>query len=293
MSTGAGPASRRCWRPPRPTDVSSSFIKRCEAEKQQTFLDPRPLAGHPDRAWASFCQPLLRSYPRLPNILWRDQLGHGVDGIAWNVTICGDIPPPGRRYWAFQRECQNVALLQMVQSAIESSTEPIYLHPQPNTRMDAVRNLHAFSHEGFREQRFKNLPNAIPHTSVPRLRKCLGWMKVPGAELCALQHRLRPRRVRLDRTMREILPTEDYYALVYEFIPKNPIVDINAMQSQADFLWRLGFCFTPIRLDNWEDGLLLDMADIVCPWAVGWSETQYTRPLVKDWVCTDIGASIP
>lgn len=61
------------------------------------------------------------------------------------------------RYWAVQRECQNNALLQMIQTAIKM-LDAIHLNPDSKTLNDDIGNLHAFSREGQKGQKFKSLP---------------------------------------------------------------------------------------------------------------------------------------
>ncbi|PNP49206.1 hypothetical protein THARTR1_10008 [Trichoderma harzianum] len=113
----------------------------------------------PDSSWASFRRPLLRACPlSQQQIIWHDKLGYGVDGTVWKVEINGRFyalkvfwdnkAPDGMRYWGFQRECQNAALLQMIRSTVETPTEPIYLKGESKSWKDAARNLYAFSTEG-------------------------------------------------------------------------------------------------------------------------------------------------
>jgi hypothetical protein len=142
---------------------------------------------------------------------------------------------------------------------------PIYLNPNLTTHEDAIANLYAFSVEGRRNQKLRNLPDAIAYTSAPRSRNCFGWMMVNGTELHALPSKIQPPRVALDRVTREIARNQEYFAILYEFIPKSESgVDIEVMQSQLDLLWLAGFCI-PTQPKNWESGVLLDMADLICP----------------------------
>ncbi|KAF3056939.1 hypothetical protein CFAM422_012473 [Trichoderma lentiforme] len=46
------------------------------------------------------------------------------------------------------RRAIQIALLQTIRAAIETSTEPIHLKKEPKTWKDAVRNLYSFSDEG-------------------------------------------------------------------------------------------------------------------------------------------------
>ncbi len=202
--------------------------------------------------------------------------------MTWSQFLDA-IAPEGRRYWAVQRECHNVALLQMIQAAVGNSTEPIYLNPEPKTFEDAIANLSAFSDEGRRKQMFRQLPNAVLYSTVPRLRECFGWTKVSGRELYDLPQDIRPQSDVTDGVKREILRTEEYYAIVYEFIPDCQLgMDLQVVQSQLDFYWLVGFCIILTRPENWAaPGMLMDMADIVCPWHAAWSRTWYKRRLAK------------
>ncbi|KAM0269244.1 hypothetical protein ACHAQH_009808, partial [Verticillium albo-atrum] len=189
--------------------------------------------------------------------------------------------PGDRRYWAVQRECHNAALLQMMQAAVNNSPEPIYLKAEPKTFEDAIKNLHAFSDEDRHKSRYKGQPDAIPYTSTPRLRQCFGWMKVSGEELWALGQELRPPDITLDGLRHHVLRDEEYYAIVYEFVPESELVtNPEAMQRELDFLWRVGFCFVPLRKEYWIDGVLLDMADIIYPWHAAWFRIRFKRLVV-------------
>src|SRR5690348_11119143 len=56
-------------------------------------------------------------------------------------------------------------------------------------------------------------------TSMPRLCQCFGWTRVGGGQLFALPWRRRPPRYRVRNVRRELNPGEDYYAIVYEYVP--------------------------------------------------------------------------
>ncbi|KAL6802794.1 hypothetical protein GGI42DRAFT_325184 [Trichoderma sp. SZMC 28013] len=191
------------------------------------------------------------------------------------------------RYWGFQRECQNAALIHMIRSVVETSTEPIYLKREPKSWKDAARNLHAFSTEGSREPRYRDAPDSIPVTisSLPRFRECFGWMSISGAELCNLDSKLRPHGVVLDRVKRVIWPWESYFAIVYELISPDDQPSMQTrdlMQAQIDFFWRAGFCMIERRQVNWKGGILLDVADIVSPWLMEWEPMLYDGFLAED-----------
>ncbi|KAK3943412.1 hypothetical protein QBC46DRAFT_338662 [Diplogelasinospora grovesii] len=65
-------------------------------------------------------------------------------------------------------------------------------------------------------------------------------------------------------------PKEDYFAIVYEFVPDCGGGGLPAtaaeMQRQLDFFWLIR--------------LFMDMSDLVCPWSTGWSGMAYGRLLL-------------
>lgn len=170
----------------------------------------------------------------------------------------------------------------MIQAAIDCADEPIYLNPRPKTKKHALINLQNFSAECRNREKLKKLPNAVPYTSLPPIKKCFGWTKVSGQELWKLSPNSRPPTYDLDHVRKDIWPQKEYFAIVYEFIPEG-CLDKNVVQSQLDFYWLVGFCFTPtMRPDNWKgDGILIDMADLICPWHAGWSIGSYYRRLAR------------
>ncbi|KAB5566424.1 hypothetical protein GE09DRAFT_1171558 [Coniochaeta sp. 2T2.1] len=285
----------------------SPFLKRCREANSLPFLDEQPMVGSPDRSWRRFRRPLLRKCPfDVAEIEFGDILGYGVDGAVWRVSFRGrdfalkvfwDNTVPGRtRYYAIQRECHNVALLQMIQLAVEESNEPIYLKPDPKTIQDAVANLQAFCNEGGRRrQSFKDMPGAARYTSTPRLRQCFGWTKVNESRLFALPWGRRPPCHTVRNQLRALQPNENYFAIVYEFVPESAAGTALAtaaadIQPQLDFFWRVGFCFAPVmRTEEWHRfGLFMDMSDLVCPWSAGWSDRMYRRFVVGDYSVVDI-----
>ncbi|POR37596.1 Uncharacterized protein TPAR_02232 [Tolypocladium paradoxum] len=170
-------------------------------------------------------------------------------------------------------------LLQMIHVATEHYPDSIWLKPNPRTFSDAVRNLHAFSDEGRQQKLFRDAPGAVNHTSTPRTRKCFGWTTLRGEDLCALRPDARPPEVQMDGLARGISPTESYCAILYEFLPDNSCaLAADVLQSQLDFFWLSGFCLVPLRSENWKGpGILLDLADLICPWQAGWFSSLYRR----------------
>jgi hypothetical protein len=168
----------------------------------------------------------------------------------------------------------------MIQSAVQDSTEPVYLNPEPKSFEDAVANLKAFSDEGRQEQRFRDEMGAVQYTSTPRLRGCFGWTKVSGENLFSLPPEKRPPCVKLDGLVRQMHSDQDYFAIVYEFVPQCRVVAaMDVMQSQLDFFWLVGFCFVPfMRTKEWfRFGVFMDMSDLMCPWHAGWFNAGYRR----------------
>ncbi|KAK5991191.1 hypothetical protein PT974_09469 [Cladobotryum mycophilum] len=245
------------------------FEERCWVLKQQPFFDPQLRVGDPDCSWSTFRRPLLRACNLSREITWEEKMD-----AFWDNTA-----PDGTSYWAVQKESQNAALLQMIGASIEASTEPIHLKPDPKTFKDAVYNLQEFSDEGRQEQRFRHRPDAIAISSVPRFRKCFGWMNISGKELYSLDPRLRPHTVRIDRrSFRDLRADEEYYAILYEYISQNEDSETKSvMEDQLNLLWLAGFTMVATKPENWVGGILLDMADPVCPWQPGWFECWYLR----------------
>lgn len=73
--------------------------------------------------------------------------------------------------------------------------------------------------------------------------------------------------VRLDGAVRDISPSEDYHAIVYEYVSDTGCAfSSEIVQAQLDFFWLAGFCLVPSRVENWKGvGILVDMADLIYP----------------------------
>lgn len=165
-------------------------------------------------------------------------------------------------------------------AAAERTTEssPIRILTRPSTRGDALANLYAFSDDGRQKPPVKACPDSLVVSSIPRFRKCFGWLKISGRYLKNLDCvALAPPTLTIQEVQRGILPDQEYFAIIYEYIPENGN-DLAAVQSQIDFLWRAGFNFAPTPLrDNWKDSVLVDLSEIECPWQLGWSSAFYSR----------------
>ncbi|KAM7191180.1 hypothetical protein V8F33_009051 [Rhypophila sp. PSN 637] len=273
-----------------------SFLQRTSQFKTRPFQHHQPLQGDAPRAWENFRQPKLWPCPFAEGFEWEALLGAGVDGFVSQVTMLGrsyalkvfwnTVPPlEPERYWAFQRECQNAALFEMITSAVHAASDQndaVYLHPTPSTQDDAIQNLRAFSDEGRQDGQFRNLPEAVQVTAktMPRLRRCYGWTTVNPTDITRAITRGLPRRLHASDVLRTISPgTGDRNAIVYEYIPDHKTGQ-PATQEAMDFLWRAGFQLTfPTRLQDWRDGVLLDLSAIRCPWHPGYVGMGMTRPM--------------
>src|SRR5213078_775070 len=93
--------------------------------------------------------------------------------------------PQTLMYWAAQRECQNAALLQMMETAVEqASAKPVLVYRNPKkTLADAVDNL-----LGFAEEVRLTVPppegvEMVEISAIPRFPRCYGWLKFNAAEV--------------------------------------------------------------------------------------------------------------
>ncbi|AEO68894.1 uncharacterized protein THITE_2016922, partial [Thermothielavioides terrestris NRRL 8126] len=253
---------------------------------ERPFYDEEPMVGDPDCSEAAFKRPALRRCPfDLGTISWIARLDGGLDGFAWKVAF-GDQGPfvlkvfwetePSRDsgyYYPFQRECQNAALLEKIAAAVSRDTDklPIKVHAHPASFEDAMDNLLAFSAEGRQRQQVKD-PDALHISSIPRTKKCYGWLNIDGEYLCSLPRAVRPILVSLEKPYgdREIRPDQRYFAIVYEYIPEGEN-DRSCMQEQLDFLWRAGFeLIESFRKENWKSSVLVDLSDIVPVISYAW-----------------------
>ncbi|KAG6072543.1 hypothetical protein E4U31_007014 [Claviceps sp. LM219 group G6] len=280
----------------RPQPPRTRLERRYMLAKKQPFLDEKPMSETAAAcAWQDFRHPLLGRFTPQGSFEFMKLLGFGFDGAVWKVRIDSKTyalkvfwhakAPEGTEYWAIQRECHNAALIAKMRFAIENSSDPIWLNPNPKTFDDAVSNLHAFSTEGRSEARFRDMPGAVEYRTAPRLRECFGWTSISGKELWALPRRMQPPEYKVNRQeVRYIFSTEEYRAIVYEYVPSSETgLDAEVVQAQLDFFWLGGWCMVPMRIENWGGaGILLDMADAKCFCHVGWHEKDYWRTKARD-----------
>ncbi|KAG6092135.1 hypothetical protein E4U30_005830 [Claviceps sp. LM220 group G6] len=277
----------------RPEPPLTRFERQCIRSREQPFLDDRPMSDTAAAcAWKDFRHPLLGRFTHQGSFKFMEMLGFGIDGVVWKVRIDSKTyalkvfwittSPEGRGYWALQRECHNASLIAKMRFAIENSSDPIWLNPNPKTFDDAASNLHAFSTEGRSEARFRDMPGAVEYSTAPRLRECYGWTSITGKELWALPSLLKPPELKMNlcgSEVRRMRSTENYRAIVYEYVPSSDAgMDAEIIQAQLDFFWLGGWCMVPMRIENWGGaGILLDMADLVCLCHIGWYKEFYRR----------------
>lgn len=62
--------------------------RKLAVEKALPFVSDSPMTAGPDYSWASFRRPQLRAciLPR-EEILWKEKIGMGLDGVIWRVEI--------------------------------------------------------------------------------------------------------------------------------------------------------------------------------------------------------------
>lgn len=190
-------------------------------------------------------------------------------------------------YYAAQRECENVALLEMIEAALskaKSRKRPVLVRARPETREEAEANLFAFVDQARRKVRADSGSDELePPPDMPRMRRCFGWMQFTGAEL--LQHLprdLRPSPIQVDDVTRELDADATYTALVYEFVEEGGN-DFDVVQRVLDFLWCFGFSWCPLtKAANWESSILLDYSDIVHLNGQGWNAKRFRNREADD-----------
>lgn len=183
------------------------------------------------------------------------------------------MPPDFQHYYAVQRECQNAALLQMVEASIAESS--VVVKANPSTQKDAMTNLNAFSFESRLKQHKIEGVESTQISKIPRMRKCYGWLKLSGKTLCEAPQRMWAPRLEASKISRVMSFEKDYIAIVYECVEEGEN-DPTAVGEVLKFLWLAGFCHTVSpAARNWKSGVLVDLSDIVHPGGYWWSRSFY------------------
>ncbi|KAK3945400.1 hypothetical protein QBC46DRAFT_372129 [Diplogelasinospora grovesii] len=252
--------------------------------KDDTLMSDDP----PSCAWADFETPRLRKCPfDLSTVSWKKAklLGYGMDGCVWRVNFGDQGPFAIKVFWdtkpqmgycyTVQRECQNNALLQMIEAALQAA--PIRVNENPKEKQDALANLFSFSDEarqdGVQHAKGSSLREMPP---FPRMAKCYGWLDFDRQEFRKMPQRIQVDRVHIGRDIRKFSEKDNsYIAIVYEYIEDGPN-DPATVNEVSTFLWLAGFNYgASQRAENWKQGILVDHSDIVHPDGCGWSPGVY------------------
>ncbi|KAK1762574.1 hypothetical protein QBC33DRAFT_481372 [Phialemonium atrogriseum] len=268
-------------------------IDRAQSEASKVpFLDNKWMDGPPSCSEADFKTPRLRQCAfDIATINWKSSacIDGGLDGYLWKVWFGEDgpyvlkvfwdaEPPDFRHYYAVQRECQNSALLQMIEAAVHQAaieSTPILVNGNPKTKDDAMANVCAFSHEGRQRQSSAGSSGVTAISSIPRMRKCYGWLRFSGQIFLKMPARLRAPTLHIDKVKRTMSADREYIAIVYEYVEEvenDPAV----VEEVAAFFWLAGFSHTiSPAARNWKSGVLVDLSDIVHPGGYGWHPKLY------------------
>ncbi|KAI3319867.1 hypothetical protein HD806DRAFT_508154 [Xylariaceae sp. AK1471] len=196
------------------------------------------MQGPPNHTAEDFKKPRLRKCPlRLDTVKWRSatKLGNGADGCAWKVAfgkegtfvlkVFWDLQAPqiSNGYFAPQRECQNAAILQMIEAVLEEG--PVHLpFEYPDKQEQAMANILAFSvpRENMEQRPEVRSPRAVLSRS-PSLRRCYGWLDFDyNFDLIKrMPPEIRPAPRKTDKPPRSMTPGNTYHAIVYEYIPED------------------------------------------------------------------------
>lgn len=171
----------------------------------------------------------------------------------------------------------------IAQAAAESRTIRVLAHP--TAKRDAWHNVYCFSDEA-RTAPFPEGLEAVEITSMPRLRKCYGWLKFSGKVFEGLPLRFRAPPAKISKIQRSISPSEEYTAIVYEYIEEGE--NDEAVVEEVDrFCWLTGFShnLSPATR-NWKRGVLVDLSDIVNVRGYGWHEWSY-KPRTADLILVE------
>jgi hypothetical protein len=270
------------------------------------------LEGEPSCFAADFKLPQLRRCPFDPaTIDWNRSIpvGGGLDGYVWKVWFGQDGPyalkvvrsvaylplvyflaspyciltfrqfwqaeaSECNNYFALQRECQNAAILQMIETQMKLATAPIVVNTNPVTKSDALHNLVAFSRERIQNQSLVTDPEVTEIPAFPRMAKCYGWLEFGRQLTRNIPRKKRAPLVHAGRVRRFMSYDKDYIAIVYEYIEEGSN-NAAAVEAVDRFLWLVGFCHTDSAARNWRSGVLVDHSAIVYPRSYGWFEALY------------------
>ncbi|PHH69132.1 hypothetical protein CDD82_7978 [Ophiocordyceps australis] len=270
------------------------FEKERLLKLSDPYLSWDYMQGPPPCNVQDFETPRLRQCPFNPGQMsFSRRIDSGFDGCVWKVCFGSrrhfalkvfweNSPSEDFFYHAPQRECQNAAVLQMMEASLQQGA--IALLNRPTTNHDARFNYYAFCNQS-REQKLPNravLDNPMVISSMPRMVRCYGWLQFDGSRFTSLPFPLQPLSPNIEGVRRQILRDEEYIALVYEWIEDGENTPA-AVEDVARFLWRAGFCLSHSPLArNWKSGMLVDHSDLIHVGGLGWKEHFYGRTSAED-----------
>ncbi|KAH7184195.1 hypothetical protein DER44DRAFT_710179 [Fusarium oxysporum] len=171
------------------------------------------------------------------------------------------------RYWAFKRECTNMALLEKIDTSLRlagDSGREILLNLEPTSAREAYQNLKSFSTEACDQK--PEAGKLKPFRPKVRINPCHGWTQLSGAAING--HTQEPSAFQ---------DKEQYFAIVYDFVHEGQLEAKNII-NQLNFFHIAGFLIVQLNLENWlSTGVLVDFSDIV-PLHAGrewWRERDY------------------
>ncbi|PNP51954.1 hypothetical protein THARTR1_07163 [Trichoderma harzianum] len=237
-------------------------------------------------------QPKLRQSTLDPNsLVILSRLGGGTDGYVWKVRfgdqgpfalkVFWDQAPPQdeRACYPMQRECQNAAVIHMMEASLAS--EPVLVYERPFGDHDVSQNYFAFCEENSMSRlglsaNPKDRPaGAKLITEMPRLARCYGWVKFPSDVLEALPFTLRPTHANPQRVTDLVGSHTDCTAIVYEFIEagRNTMKEVMKIDN---FLWYGGFAWAhEPQAKSWRNSVLVDYSEVVHNRGHGWTIENY------------------
>ncbi|KAM4059829.1 hypothetical protein HRG_002547 [Hirsutella rhossiliensis] len=232
-----------------------------------------------DPSQEAFEQPQLRRCQfNLSQVDWERavRIGGGLDGYVWKVHFGSEGPyalkvfydtfPPNVHYYAFERECRNAALLQLMQAAVRQAaaeSASIVVNSKPATIDDIRNNLLAFSNE-----RRLMSPAIVGESDevvseIPPFTECYGWLQFSGQTFLEMPFKQTPPTYKADKLIRLFAPDRTYFAIVYEYIA-DPENNDQVVEKVDRFLHRAGFGHT-MSPDgsNWRHSKLIDHSEYV------------------------------
>ncbi|KAL6881002.1 hypothetical protein J3F83DRAFT_710844 [Trichoderma novae-zelandiae] len=262
------------------------------------FLNEELMKGPPRFRGQDLRDPRLRRSTLDPKtIVFEAQLGGGSDGYVWKVRF-GDegpfalkvfwdqVPPhaPGS-YYSMQRECQNAAVFQMMEASL--AVDPVLVYDHPMGKKDAIENYFSFCEENCAPGCIQTtpkeaaLPGATYLSTMPRMAKCHGWLKLRKDLWSGLADGLQASHEDPSKVKRLMSSHMDCIGVVYELIEEGEN-DAAAIEDVDRFLWQAGFAYTIApNMRDWKNGVLIDHAGIVHIRGYGWNEDDYMKKGVQ------------